>query len=67
MERRDLVAKLAKTECVLLRSGGKPDIYHDPKGRLSDQSHGTGDKQVAREEDCEIPHGVSKKEAQSVA
>ena len=36
MKRRDLVAKLGKAGCVLLRSGGKHDIYHNPKTSLSE-------------------------------
>ena len=31
MKRRDLVAKLEDSGCVLLRHGSKHDIYHNPK------------------------------------
>jgi predicted RNA binding protein YcfA (HicA-like mRNA interferase family) len=31
VKRRDLVAKLELAECVLLRHGGRHDIYHNPK------------------------------------
>ena len=30
MKRRDLVAKLEEAGCVLLRHGGKHDVYHNP-------------------------------------
>ena len=31
MKRRDLVAELERTGCVLLRNGARQDIYHNPK------------------------------------
>jgi len=31
MKRRDLVAELQQAGCVLLRNGGRHDIYHNPK------------------------------------
>jgi mRNA interferase HicA len=31
MKRRDLVARLEEAGCVLLRHGGKHDIYNNPK------------------------------------
>lgn len=31
MKRRDLVAELEEVGCVMLRHGGKHDIYHNPK------------------------------------
>lgn len=31
MKRRDLVSKLTKGGCELLRHGAKHDIYHNPK------------------------------------
>jgi mRNA interferase HicA len=31
MKRRDLVAEIETAGCVLLRHGGKHDIYHNPK------------------------------------
>lgn len=31
MKRRDLVAELEEAGCVLLRHGGKHDIFHNPK------------------------------------
>lgn len=31
MKRRDLVAELERAGCVLLRHGGKHDIYHNQK------------------------------------
>ena len=36
MKRRDLVAKLGRAGCVLLRSGGKHDIFHNPKSGISE-------------------------------
>jgi mRNA interferase HicA len=36
MKRRDLVATLGKAGCVLLRSGGKHGIYHNPKTGMSE-------------------------------
>ena len=31
MKRRDLIKKIEASGCVLLRHGGKHDIYHNPK------------------------------------
>ncbi|WP_269542780.1 type II toxin-antitoxin system HicA family toxin [Cerasicoccus fimbriatus] len=31
MKRRELIAILAKSSCVLLRHGAKHDIYHNPE------------------------------------
>ncbi len=31
MKRRDLVKKIESFGCLLLRHGGKHDIYHNPK------------------------------------
>ena len=31
MKRRDLIARLELAECVLLRHGGRHDIYHNPR------------------------------------
>jgi predicted RNA binding protein YcfA (HicA-like mRNA interferase family) len=31
MKRIDLIKRLSKMGCVLLRHGGKHDIYHNPK------------------------------------
>lgn len=31
MKRRDLVAEVEQAGCVLLRHGGRHDIYHNPK------------------------------------
>ncbi len=31
MKRRDLIDQLEGAACVLLRHGGKHDIYHNPK------------------------------------
>ena len=36
MKRRDLVAELERLGCVLLRHGGKHDIYHQPKAGRSE-------------------------------
>jgi predicted RNA binding protein YcfA (HicA-like mRNA interferase family) len=36
MKRRDLVAELERVGCVLLRSGAKHDIYHNPKSGKSE-------------------------------
>ena len=30
MKRRDLISKIEKNGCVLLRHGAKHDIYHNP-------------------------------------
>jgi len=30
VKRRDLIAELERAGCVLLRHGGKHDIYHNP-------------------------------------
>jgi len=30
MKRRDLISKIEKSDCVLLRYGAKHDIYHNP-------------------------------------
>jgi mRNA interferase HicA len=30
MKRRDLISKIEKSDCVLLRHGAKHDIYHNP-------------------------------------
>jgi mRNA interferase HicA len=30
MKRRDLISKIEKSDCVLLRNGAKHDIYHNP-------------------------------------
>ena len=30
MKRRDLISKIEKSNCVLLRHGAKHDIYHNP-------------------------------------
>ena len=35
MKRRDLIKKLEDIGCVLLRHGGKHDIYQNPKTGLS--------------------------------
>ncbi len=35
MKRRDLIKKLADIGCLLLRHGGKHDIYQNPKTGLS--------------------------------
>lgn len=31
MKRRDVIRKVEEEGCVLLRHGGKHDIYHNPK------------------------------------
>ena len=31
MKRRDLISKLEKSDCVMLRHGAKHDIYHNPQ------------------------------------
>lgn len=31
MKRRDLISKLEKCNCILLRNGAKHDIYHNPQ------------------------------------
>lgn len=31
MKRRDLIQRIESAGCVLLRHGGKHDIYHNPK------------------------------------
>ena len=31
MNRRDLISKLEKNNCILLRNGAKHDIYHNPQ------------------------------------
>lgn len=36
MKRRDLVTELERVGCVLLRSGSKHDIYHNPKSGKSE-------------------------------
>ncbi len=36
MKRRDLVKKLTKAGCELLRHGGKHDIYHNPSSGRSE-------------------------------
>ena len=36
MKRRDLVAELERVGCVLLRSGAKHDIYHNPESGKSE-------------------------------
>ena len=36
MKRRDLIRKLEKAGCELLRHGGKHDIYHNPVTGLSE-------------------------------
>ena len=36
MKRRDLVKKLEKAGCNLLRHGGKHDIYHNPANGKSE-------------------------------
>lgn len=36
MKRRDLVKKLEKAGCNLLRHGGKHDIYHNPSNGKSE-------------------------------
>jgi len=36
MKRRDLIRKLEKAGCELLRHGGKHDIYHNPGTGLSE-------------------------------
>lgn len=35
MKRRDLIKKLNKQGCILLRHGGKHDIYHNPETGMS--------------------------------
>ena len=35
MKRRDLIRKLEKNGCVLLRHGGKHDWYHNPETKVS--------------------------------
>ncbi len=36
MKRRDLIRKLEKAGCELLRHGGKHDIYHNPDTGMSE-------------------------------
>jgi len=36
VKRRDLVKKLTKAGCELLRHGGKHDIYHNPSSGRSE-------------------------------
>ena len=36
MKRRDLVSELERGGCVLLRHGGKHDIYHQPASGKSE-------------------------------
>jgi mRNA interferase HicA len=31
VKRRDLVSDLERTGCILIRHGGRHDIYHNPK------------------------------------
>jgi predicted RNA binding protein YcfA (HicA-like mRNA interferase family) len=35
VKRQDLIAKLEVAECVLLRHGGRHDIYHNPRTGVS--------------------------------
>tara|TARA_A100001037_G_C14967653_1_gene552267 strand:- start:186 stop:371 length:186 start_codon:yes stop_codon:yes gene_type:complete len=35
VKRRDLIAELERAGCVLLRHGGKHDIFHNPKSGKS--------------------------------
>jgi len=35
VKRRDLISKLEAAGCILLRHGGKHDIYHNPKSGKS--------------------------------
>ncbi|MEE9355866.1 MAG: type II toxin-antitoxin system HicA family toxin [Methylococcaceae bacterium] len=35
MKRRDLIAKLEKIGCVLIRHGGKHDWYQNPTSKVS--------------------------------
>ncbi len=35
MKRRDLISKLEKMGCIMLRHGGKHDWYHNPITKLS--------------------------------
>jgi mRNA interferase HicA len=35
MKRRDLIKKLEKIGCILLRHGGKHDWYHNPETKIS--------------------------------
>ena len=35
MKHRDLIAQLEQSKCILLRHGGKHDIYHNPKTGVS--------------------------------
>ena len=36
MKRRDLIAELERVGCILLRNGGKHDIYRNPKTGTSE-------------------------------
>ena len=35
MRRRDLISRLEKTGCVLIRHGGKHDWYQNPETKIS--------------------------------
>jgi len=35
LKRRDLIKKLHKAGCILVRNGGKHDIYHNPNTGIS--------------------------------
>ena len=35
MKRKDLIKKLEKTGCVLIRHGGRHDWYHNPRTKVS--------------------------------
>jgi len=35
MKRKDLIRKLGKMGCILIRHGGKHDWYHNPTTRIS--------------------------------
>jgi len=35
VKRKDLIKKLEKTGCVLIRHGGRHDWYHNPRTKVS--------------------------------
>jgi len=39
MKRKDLIKKLEKTGCILLRHGGNHDWYHNPITKISQPVH----------------------------
>ena len=50
MKRRDLIKRIEGVGCVLLRHGGKHDIYHNPKSGATEPvpRHGEINERLAR-------------------